>query len=149
MALKRTHLKPRYIFITVPSIDILQQRLEQRLKFNGQGSSLSPISTPNTEKIESSTRKVECIASDITRPTSGLTDDGLHTVYDKKYGDNTIETVHENELSNNNLVKSTSEVDDDIQRWLAKAPGIEAFAKEKYFSFCLFPPYFCSFAYLK
>ncbi|KAJ3114620.1 hypothetical protein HDU96_001874 [Phlyctochytrium bullatum] len=31
LALKRSHLKPYYIFITVPSLDVLQQRLEARM----------------------------------------------------------------------------------------------------------------------
>ncbi|KAJ3096826.1 hypothetical protein HDU97_005494 [Phlyctochytrium planicorne] len=47
LALKRSHLKPYYIFVTVPSLDVLQARLQARMKRTSDKPIPNPSASPD------------------------------------------------------------------------------------------------------
>ncbi|KAJ3300868.1 hypothetical protein HDU76_005994 [Blyttiomyces sp. JEL0837] len=156
LALKRSHLKPRYIFITVPSLDVLKRRLEGRLRSLGRytdsgtrpttgtatipldedphesatpvalAAALEPLDSVNTGEVPRFSHSRRESVSAI------LARDPLPTAFatndtGKVAGDN--ENINESEVLGNLNGGQDEELANDVHRWLAKASRVENYAE--------------------
>ncbi|KAJ3220200.1 hypothetical protein HDU67_005526 [Dinochytrium kinnereticum] len=146
LALKRSHLKPYYIFITVPSLDILQQRLEDRMRRSAgpkksrvipqsapttttTTTTIMPLSlqepTPSIADIESETADASPDAPKMWHDTPGLGGDHVDTVTRCEETDvvnvSSVESLHCAGAQTAPTTTLTRSIQDDVRQWMAKA----------------------------
>ncbi|KAI8831413.1 hypothetical protein BC829DRAFT_449357 [Chytridium lagenaria] len=128
LALKRTHLKPYYIFITVPSLGVLQQRLEDRMRRSaGASVKKTPLKQPE-EPEELATCRISVTETEeplaaADRASVAGTDLGDVSV-NTGFEDHVLEATTDENDTEGAAERVTRSVQDDVRQWMAKAGEI-------------------------
>ncbi|TPX40507.1 guanylate kinase [Synchytrium endobioticum] len=124
LALKRSALKPYYIFVTVPSLDVLQQRLHSRITGNEPAKS--------TGDSSAAIPKIQPIPEDTSQPASRPNSEGTIRVASPKTGISLLSKGGNRARE----PKDVLEKDPEVRKWLAKAHVVERFGKAEGFFDC-------------
>ncbi|KAJ3412442.1 hypothetical protein HDV05_000746 [Chytridiales sp. JEL 0842] len=118
LALKRSHLKPLYIFITVPSLDVLQERLEKRLRATTPTvRSVAPTPLPGYHDPIGDNGERPQPPPSVAEFEHERTVDSTQTLQNPSSQQPSLDSVAGKEP-----------IDPDVALWLAKAPGINEYA---------------------
>ncbi|TPX31420.1 guanylate kinase [Synchytrium microbalum] len=128
LALKRSPVRPYYVFVTVPNADVLQQRLQNRMGTQ-DATTKSEAPSPTTTAIRLPTAEGGVSSQPSSRPTSGGSKGSASAASHMP-----SPLSKSAKLNNHNMTDKELEV----RKWLAKAKIIERFGRsDGFFDFTI------------